>query len=175
MSQQYNSQAFTPEECKKGLHLDLIKFLLEQSKKFEDSYYDIHIDNDGYCTIVEWYDKRFEDEDNEGFRFVDYEHELMYRLDFPDKHYDYFYSKEEAEKSLQEWLKDNPEWKKNEYGRWYNVKEIEEFNAQFIKPKYKGNGKVEYDSINDGFTDDYEIPTKEDQDDYQGKCDVNED
>ena len=160
---EYNSQAFTPEECEKGLHLDLIKFLLEQSNKFENSYYDIHIDNDGYCTIVEWYDKSFEYDDNEGFRFVDYEHELMYRLDFPDNHYEYFYNKEEAEEALQLWLKDNPGWKKNQFGRWYNEIEEEKPRKELLDNKcnkivdIKG---IAYDGTVDlskEFLDDYEI------------------
>lgn len=163
---QYNSQAFTPNEVEKGLHLDLIKFLLEQSSKFEDSYYEIHIDSDGYCTIVEWYDKRYDGQDcNEGWQFIDWEQEVMYRQEFPDNHYEYVFSKEEGQELLDEWLKENPDWKQNEYGHWYNEKENEEFYNQYVKP-YENKGE---------FTDDYEIPTKEDQDDYEGKCDVNND
>ena len=174
---QYNSQAFTPEECEKGLHLDLIKFLLEQSNKFENSYYEIHIDSDGYCTIVEWYDRRYDGADgDDGWKFVDYEHELMYRQEFPDNHYEYVFSKEEGQELLDEWLKEHPGWKKNEYGHWYNAKENEAFYNQYVKP-FEGEIEEKYVTKRTAseFTDDYEIPTKEDQDDYEGKCDVNND
>lgn len=178
---EYNSQAFTPDEVEKGLHLDLIKFLLEQSSKFEDSYYEIHIDSDGYCTIIEWYDKRYNGADgDEGWKFVDYEHEVMYRQKFPDNCYEYFPDKECAEEALQEWLKDNPGWKKNQYGHWYNEKENEDFYNQFVKPFIPDNpnkSTIDFMLKNElGVSnDDYEIPIKEDQDDYEGKCDVNND
>lgn len=131
---EYNSQAFTPEACKKGLHLDLIKFLLEQSSKLEDSYYEIHINNDGYCTIVEWYDKIY-DMDYDGWEFVDEEHEVMYIQRFPDNHYEYVNNEKEGQKLLDDWLTENPGWKQNEFGRWYNEIEEEKLRKELFDDK----------------------------------------
>ena len=50
----YNYMAFIPEEVEKGLHLDLIKTLLDINNKSEDHFNEIHITTDSYCTIVEW-------------------------------------------------------------------------------------------------------------------------
>ena len=44
MAKDYNSQAFTPEEVKKGLHLDLISYLLDYNSKADGYFNDIHIE-----------------------------------------------------------------------------------------------------------------------------------
>ena len=136
MTREYNYQAFTPEECKKGLHLKLIQSLLEISEKFEDSHFEFHITTDGYCIIIEWIDVNQEYEDDY-WKFVDYEHEVMYRVEFPDNHYEYVSDEDEAKELLDEWLKENPGWKKNEYGHWYNEKEQEDWTTKFEQGELK--------------------------------------
>lgn len=120
-----NSAAFTPEEVKKGLHLDLIKYLLDYNSKSEKSYNDIHITTDGYCLIVEWTNLNYEYSSGCGFRYVDEEHELLKEVVFPDNHTEYLFDDEEQE-ALDDWLKENPGWFKNDYGRWVNKTEQEE-------------------------------------------------
>jgi len=48
---------------------------------------------------------------------------------FPDNHSEMFYSEEEFEYRLKEWLEKNPGWVKTHYGTWTN--EIE--NKKFLK------------------------------------------
>lgn len=125
----YNSQSFTPEEVKKGLHLKFIKSLLEISSKKENSYFDIHITTDSYCTIVEWSDVSFEDGGGK-FEFVDANQVIMTEKLFPDNHYEYFTSEEEYKERLEEWLKENPEWELTPYGTWTNRIENEAWKKE---------------------------------------------
>lgn len=122
----YNSQAFTPEEVAKGLHIKFLQALLDISEKLDNSHFEFHITTDGYCTIIEWADVNPEYEDDY-WKFVDYEHEVMYKVEFPDNHYEYVFDEEEGKELLDEWLKENPGWKKNDYGHWYNEKEQEQW------------------------------------------------
>lgn len=113
-----NSVAFTPDEVEKNLHLDLINFLLSYNSKADDSFFDIHITTDGYCTIVEFVSlTRGVNDNSEGFAYVDEEHYVLKRVDFPDGHYEYL-DDEVAEEALKEWLANNPGWGKDEYGYW---------------------------------------------------------
>lgn len=141
MNRNYNYQAFTPEECKKGLHLKLIQSLLEISDKLENSYLEFHITSDGYCTIIEWTDIAHEYE-NDFWKYVDEDYEVMYRLQLPDNSYELCYNEEEADERLREWLKENPGWKKNEYGYWYNEKEAEHWEDQFPEGEIKKLGSA---------------------------------
>ena len=127
MKRSYNTQAFTPEEVKKGLAQDLLNYLLDYNKKNTEQYYDIHITSDGYCTIIEWVDVMYTSKYGEDgkFQFVDYDEYVMKEFTFPDNHTEMCYSEEDAEQRLQEWLKDNPSWVKNEWGCWTNELENE--------------------------------------------------
>lgn len=119
----YNSQAFTPEEVKKGLHLDLIKYLIDYNMKSKDFFNEIHITNDGFCTIVNWLHDSYTEKVEE-FRYISYDEEVMIRVELPDKSYQYVFTKEEAKETLDDWLKEHPSWKQNEYGNWYNTEEV---------------------------------------------------
>lgn len=119
-----NSEAFTPEEIEKGLHLDLLKLLLDYNKINDKHYKDIHITTDGYCLIVEWTTKYYDDADLGGsFEYVDEDSEVMKTIEYPDGHYEYIHMDEDAKIYLDEWLKENPGWKKNDWGRWTKVDE----------------------------------------------------
>ena len=122
MSKEYNSQAFTPEEVKKGLHLDLIKYLLDYNQKSEGYFNDIHIDTDGYCIIIEWVTESYK-EACSSFEFVGYDEEVLKLVHFPDNSYGYASNEEEANDMLQLWLHENPGWEKNSYGGWINKNE----------------------------------------------------
>lgn len=130
MTKNYNSQAFTPEEVQKGLHLDLIKYLLDYNSKAEGFFNDIHIDSDGYCVIIEWVQESYK-EACTSFEFVDHDEEVIKIVHFPDNSYSYASDEDEANDMLMLWLHENPGWEKNEYGHWYqpaendrNIKEI---------------------------------------------------
>jgi len=115
----FNEKAFTPEEVELGLHLDLINHLLDYNKKATDYFYDIHITSDGYCTIVEWVDKSFNgDYDEQGFRHLNYDEVIMKEVRFPDNHIEYLFA-DEADEKLNEWIKENPDYKQNIFGIWY--------------------------------------------------------
>lgn len=134
MNKKYNSTAFTPAEVEKGLHLKLIKHLLEESAELEDSYNDIHITTDGYCTIIEWEQVPFNEEWGGHFRYVAEDEVVMKEVIFPDNHTEYLFPNE-VEDALKEWHKENPGWVQSEYGRWYNEKEQEDLKKYFDDQK----------------------------------------
>lgn len=110
----FNSKAFTPEEVEKGLHLDLIKYLLDYNSKSDDYYEDIHITSDGYCTIVEWCDVCLDKEIPSGkFEFVGEDQYVMTNITFPDNHSEFLFEGE-IEERANEWLKEN----KEEFGNY---------------------------------------------------------
>lgn len=131
MKRDYNSQAFTPEEVKKGLLKDLLDYLLDHNKKNNEQYYDIHITTDGYCSIVEWtdvsYDQKYGPEGK--FEFVDSDQVVMLEKYFPDNHTELCYDEEDYQERLKEFLEENPGWVKGPFGNWTN--EIE--NAKWCE------------------------------------------
>ena len=124
-----NSVAFTPEEVELNLHLDLINYLLSFNQKSKNSYFDIHITTDGYCTIVEFatLDHEFS-QDVEGFVFMDEEHYLLKRVNFPDGHYDYV-DDDAAQNVMDDWLQKHPGWKRDQFGHWSQERPEELINA----------------------------------------------
>ena len=138
MKREYNSQAFTPEEVKKGLLKDLLNYLIDYNIKSESGYYDIHICSDGYCTIVGWVDIDYKYKDEQGkFEFVPSNGQVMLEYSFPDNHYEQFYSQEEYQERFQEWLKENPGWVKTPYGTWTNEIENEKYRKMLEEEKSK--------------------------------------
>ena len=137
MKRDYNYQAFTPEEVEQGFHLDLLNYLLEHNRRNKNQYYDIHITTDGYCTIIEWNDVSYNNEygDEGKFEFVPYNGQVMLEYSFPDNHYEHFYSEEEYQERLQEWLKENPGWVKTHYGTWTNEIENERIRKSLEEEK----------------------------------------
>ena len=121
----FNSQTFTPEEVKQGLHLDLISYLLSYNEKAKDYFNDIHIDSDGYCIIVEWVQESLTDATT-SFEFVDYDETILKIVKFPDNSYDYVEDQDEANDRFQLWLHQNPGWEKDGNGSWYNKTENDE-------------------------------------------------
>jgi len=149
-----NSTAFTPKEVEKGLHLKLIKHLLEESTELENSYNDIHITSDSYCIIIEWQQMSYEYDSGCGFKFIDEEHEVLKRVAFPDNHHEYLHDEEEKD-ALADWLKENPGWKQTQYGRWYNEEERK------LEEKYIAGLKLYNTSSNLGATDTTNIEDNE--------------
>ena len=125
-----NSQVFTPEEVKQGLHLDLIKHLLEMNEKSDRHYNQILVNTDGYCTMVEWVQRSYNDDSyDDRFELLEYDDVVMKEVHYPDNHYDYL-PRGEVEQAFKEWCEEHPNYKQNQYGVWYNedeVKALEDF------------------------------------------------
>jgi hypothetical protein len=120
----FNSQAFTSEEVKQGLHLDLINYLLDYNSKSKECFNDIHIDSDGFCVIVEWVTETYGDVLT-GFEYVGEDEVVLKIVNFPDGSYDYVEDQDEANDRFQLWLHQNPDWEKNGCGGWIK-KEVKE-------------------------------------------------
>ena len=80
----YNSMSFIPEEVKQGLHMKLIKYLLDYNKDCEQHYNDIHINNDGYWLIVEWASIPYDHAWGGSFQYVDFDEVVMHEVHLPD-------------------------------------------------------------------------------------------
>ena len=116
MERRYNEEVFTPEDVEDGLMDDLIKYLKIHNEKSDRAYYDIHITSDGYCSIVQWVSVPYEDEHYNGeFVFKDEDEVIMKELRLPDNSIEYVFPDEEDER-FNEWLKENPDWYKNDRG-----------------------------------------------------------
>lgn len=123
MWQGYNYQAFTPEEVKQGLFQDLLDYLMGYNKKNRERYYDIHITTDGYCWVIEWVEVNYNEQYGQDgkFEYIPADSCVMTAYRFPDGHSEYFATKAEFEEVLEDWLKENPGWVKNEYGLWSKI------------------------------------------------------
>ena len=121
----FNSQAFTPEEVKQGLHLDLINYLLNYNSNSKECFNDIHIDNDGYCIIIEWITETYRDALT-SFEYVGEDEVVLKIVKFPDGSYDYVEDQDEANDRFQLWLHENPDWERDDSGKGYRRKEVKE-------------------------------------------------
>ena len=131
-----NSQSFTPKEVEKGLHLKLIKTLLEINVDKENYFNQIMIDTDGYCTIVNWVEKDYDD-CSERFELLGDDDVIMKEVLFPDNHTECLF-KEDIAQALDDWLKEHPSYKQNAYGIWYDedtlTNQIKETNSTNVTP-----------------------------------------
>ena len=109
-----NEQSFTPEEVKSGELQDLLDYLISRNQKSNKGYYEILITSDGYSTIVQWYDKLYEDTDDEGFKFVKYDEVVMKELILPDNSVEYCFDEEDKKEKLDNWLKEHTDYIWNE-------------------------------------------------------------
>ena len=113
-----NVRAFTPDEVEDGYLNDLLKYLMDHNDKNRERYYDIHITTDGFCQIVEWTDINYERDYEEGrFRYVDCDEVVMKEVEMPDNSIVYAHDEDEAKELIDDFLKENPNYEKNEYGR----------------------------------------------------------
>ena len=102
-----NSMAFAPEE--KENMKKLLKFLIEDYDS-EEYYNEVHVTTDGYCTIIEWDTVPYDGGFGGKFEYVDENHEVLKIVHFPDHHYEYVLDCDEK-KVMEEWLKENPDYK----------------------------------------------------------------
>lgn len=147
----YNEKTFTPEEVKAGMVVEFIDFLIKQDIKSAEvnergsagSYTNINITNGGGdCVIVQWCEVLFND-DSPKFEFVNYDEHIGTVLELPDNSTVLCWDEDDAKETLDNFLKEHPYYKKNEYGHWYNENEQKEWE-NFIKKTQKA-GDIEDD------------------------------
>lgn len=99
--------------------LALIKHLSELSIKDNNLYSDIHVYPEEGSFIVEWAQLPYDHSYGGNFKYVGEEEEVLTYKTFPDNSGDYFRDEEEFKVALDDWLAENPKWKRNQFGRWY--------------------------------------------------------
>lgn len=121
----YNQESFTPEEVKRGKHLKLLKTLFElegdavEDDTEADKAYDIHIWTDSYCLVIEWCDRWFDPCIDSGhFEFIDENQVVLQEVTLPDNSIVYATDDDDARRLLDEFLEENPQWHKNQWGMW---------------------------------------------------------
>lgn len=121
-----NSKVFLPEEVEKGLHLDLINYLIEYNKKSDKYYHEFMVTTDSYCTIVNWVDRRYDGEDYNGhFELLKDDQRIVREVYFPDNHYELL-PEDEIEDFAEEFLENNEDLAKE----WYFDKNIKNFERK---------------------------------------------
>lgn len=130
-----NSLGFTPEEVKKGMFNEFLSLLIKQNDEFEHSYNEIHITSDGYCTIVEWDKVPYNHDYGGTFQYVDEEHLVVKEVQMPDGVYEWAVDDDMEKDLIDDFIKDNPEYYKDSFGRWHNKKEEEEFAKMLLEEK----------------------------------------
>lgn len=127
----YNEKTFTPEEVKAGMVVEFVDFLMKQdikSNKVNErdsagSYTNINITSEDSCYVtVQWCKVLFND-DSPKFEFVNYDEHVGTVLELPDNSTILCWDEDDAKETLDEFLKEHPYYKKNEYGHWYNENE----------------------------------------------------
>ena len=147
-----NKVMFTQEEVRKGMHHELIDHLLEYNRKSTTFCNDIHIvDSYSDGTLeVEWAQVWREDGGVEGFKFIDYDHYVTVKVEFPDGHYDYYENDEIAEEAQDTWLKAHPEYQVNSItGHYYNVDEERRMREEILNTAATVTGAGDTDGDND--------------------------
>lgn len=163
----YNQQSFSREQIEMGLHLDLIHYLISYNinRDNHENYYDIHITTDGESTMVEWTTIEFDNHGDCGkFEFVNYDEVVLKERYLPDNSTVFVRDEEEYQEQLDEFLKENPTYKQNEWGRWYDSRQVVNF--------WKDN-KKEYDELvaNKKLTPIEGVDSEEDEDDEENRED----
>jgi len=144
----YNEKTFTPEEVKAGMVIEFIDFLMKQDAKSNEikdkkrssnyGYTNINIiSSDGYYVTVQWCEVLFND-DSPKFEFVNEGETVATVLELPDNSTILCWDEDDAKETLDEFLKEHPYYKKNEYGHWYNENEQKEWEEWVKKnnPEY---------------------------------------
>lgn len=125
MNNKYNLMYFSSEDIKNKLHTKLIETLFELSLKSDNEIVHIHTYTEEDAIIVEWcqHNPEFDDYDKNTFSYVGEEECVMFEGQLPDRHYEYFHSEEEYKEVINDWLKEHPNYKQNQYGHWYDEDE----------------------------------------------------
>ena len=90
-----------------------IKFMLDYNQDLDNNdYFEIHIYQEETGIIVEFDKVPYSGEWGGRFKYIDEDEEVGINLCLPDNSY-VFVRKYEAEDYLNDWLKDNPEYRKD--------------------------------------------------------------
>ena len=139
----YNSEYFTKEQVEQGLHIKFIEFLLELDDYDRGGVHDIHMYKEEDAIIVEWcfkwYDKSI---GNDRFEFLGEDDLVMTEVYLPDNSSVYVRNEDERKEVLEDWLKEHPTYKKDEWGRWYDESEVMN-SEEFIKLSDEYNKKID--------------------------------
>ena len=143
MTKEYNSMYFSNEEVKKGMHLSLLDTLYKISLASNDTILHIHTYTEEDAVIVEWcqHNPEFEDYDQNTFSYIGCDEYIMFAGEMPDKHYEYFHSKDEYQEALNEWLKEHPNYKQNRFGHWYDENEYNNVQETLAKVESETNNE----------------------------------
>lgn len=120
-----NSQYFSKEQVQAGELDSFLKALRVADYGKGDCYNDVHVKPaDCGAYVVEWAQLHWSGEEDKGFAFVDYEHEVMLEREMPDGSYLHFFDEQDYENVLGDWLKDEEKegriWKRDAYGHWHD-------------------------------------------------------
>lgn len=95
-----------------------IKFLLDYNQDSDnEDYFEIHIYQEDTGIIIEFDKVPFSRDWGGRFEYVDEDQLVVTELIFPDNSTE-LVPKGSEDIRLDEWLKENPGWVKNEYGVW---------------------------------------------------------
>ena len=118
MKTEYNSMSFSREAMKEGLHLELIKYLVNYHLNNDYHFNDVHITTDGETLIVEWEQVPYDHAFGGSFQYVEEDCLVMRDLDLPDGGNTFIPQDDDPEEYLKEWLEEHPGWKRSAYGHW---------------------------------------------------------
>ena len=98
---EFNSIAFTPDEVAEGFLEKFLGVLLDFNNKNQERYHDIHITTDGFCTIVEWVTRPYDDSCAGKFKFVGEAQFIATEVVLPNGDVKYAFSKEEEREIIE--------------------------------------------------------------------------
>lgn len=118
-----NSQYFSEESVKAGEFDGFLAALRSQDYGKGGHYNDIHIyPADCGAYIVEWVQRSWKDDEDQGFRYIDSDHAVVLEREMPDGTFEQFFDEDDYKMVLSDWLADElkagREWKKDEFGHW---------------------------------------------------------
>jgi len=115
-----NTQYFSKEDIENGTFEAFLKALIDFGRNSKTHFNDIHIKHmDCAALQLEWEEINIEYQREEGeFVFVDADHSVFREVIMPDGSSQYVWEEITDKEAIDEWLKQNPKWKKNSLGRW---------------------------------------------------------
>ena len=114
-----NSMSFTKKEMDEGLLQGLLDYLFAFNRKSENAEVDIRIAYDGVCHTVYW-DVVFPAMD-EGFEFVDDEHQVVRLFRLPGNGIEYL-PDDEIKAYVERYEKEHPNWKYDPYDKQWHMR-----------------------------------------------------
>ncbi len=113
---------FNSKEIENGLFNDFLNSLIQYNQKSDDYYLDIHIKAEDNSLIIEWIQNPYNWESSK-FVEINEDEYVMKEVRLPDGHYEYVRDEEEEKELWDSWIKDHPNWEKNQWGIWREKQE----------------------------------------------------